>query len=267
MEQELIKVEINSNNEKCVSGKELHKVLEIGTRFDTWFNRMCEYGFVANVDFTPMLKIVHDPITKKDREVLDDYVVKLDMAKEIAMIQRTEKGKQVRLYFIEIEKKYNNIEKEDLLLLNVVRAESKEQISLALNEYRTQIVIPLKTELKETQQKLQYKQEVINGLSEDTKLQTQRQFLVEIICAKSKNPQVIKDRWNLLYDFYDKVKHIRVRARCEGYNLKQKKKKDQLSVLGYIDEQLGDIPTLYQVAVKLFESDIKDRLQKYMEAL
>ena len=138
---------------------------------------------------------------------------------------------------------------------------------MALNEYRTQIVIPLKTELKETQQKLQYKQEVINGLSEDTKLQTQRQFLVEIICAKSKNPQVIKDRWNLLCDFYDKVKHIRVRARCEGYKLKQKKKKDQLSVLGYIDEQLGDIPTLYQVAVKLFESDIKDRLQKYMEAL
>ena len=265
MEQELIKVEINSNNEKCVSGKELHKVLEIGTRFDTWFNRMCEYGFVENIDY---VTISQKRLTAQSNETTYiDHIIKLDMAKEIAMIQRTEKGKQVRLYFIEIEKKYNNIEKEDLLLLNVVRAESKEQISLALNEYRTQIVIPLKTELKETQQKLQYKQEVINGLSEDTKLQTQRQFLVEIICAKSKNPQVIKDRWNLLYDFYDKVKHIRVRARCEGYNLKQKKKKDQLSVLGYIDEQLGDIPTLYQVAVKLFESDIKDRLQKYMEAL
>lgn len=265
MEQELIKVEINSNNEKCVSGKELHKVLEIGTRFDTWFNRMCEYGFVVNVDFTPMLKIVHDPITKKDREVLDDYVVKLDMAKEIAMIQRTEKGKQVRLYFIEIEKKYNNIEKEDLLLLNVVRAENKEQISLALNEYRTKIVIPLKIELKETQQKLQYKQEVINGLSEDTKLQTQRQLLRELI--NMKGTFLIQTRWNLLYDFYDKVKKIKVRARCEGYNLKQTKQKDKLSVLGYIDEVLGDIPTLYSLAVKLFESDFKDKLQKYMEAL
>lgn len=265
MEQELIKVEVNNNNEKCVSGRELHKVLEIGTQYTKWFDRMCEYGFVENIDY---VTISQKRLTAQNNETTYiDHIIKLDMAKEIAMIQRTEKGKQVRLYFIEIEKKYNNIEKEDLLLLNVVRAENKEQISIALNEYRTQIVIPLKIELKETQQKLQYKQEVINGLSEDTKLQTQRQFLVEIICAKSKNPQVIKDRWNLLYDFYDKVKHIRVRARCEGYNLKQNKKKDQLSVLGYIDEQLGDIPTLYHVTVKLFESDIKDRLQKYMEVL
>lgn len=255
MEQELIKVEINSNNEKCVSGKELHKVLEIGTRFDTWFKRMCEYGFVANVDFIPMLKIVHDPITKKDREVLDDYIIKLDMAKEIAMIQRTEKGKQVRLYFIEIEKKYKQ-EKQ----LPVTYLEALEQL-VATEKARLQ----LEQENKEVKQKLEYKQEIINGLTEDTKLQTQRQLLREII--NMKGTFLIQTRWNLLYDFYDKVKKMKVRARCEGYNLKQTKQKDKLSVLGYIDEVLGDIPTLYSLAVKLFESDFKDKLQKYMEAL
>lgn len=255
MEQELIKVEINSNNEKCVSGKELHRVLEIGTRFDTWFKRMCEYGFVANVDFIPMLKIVHDPITKKDREVLDDYIVKLDMAKEIAMIQRTEKGKQVRLYFIEIEKKYKQ-EKQ----LPVTYLEALEQL-VATEKARLQ----LEQENKEVKQKLEYKQEIINGLTEDTKLQTQRQLLREII--NMKGTFLIQTRWNLLYDFYDKVKKMKVRARCEGYNLKQTKQKDKLSVLGYIDEVLGDIPTLYSLAVKLFESDFKDKLQKYMEAL
>lgn len=261
MENNLIEIQ-EKDGRKLVSCRELHKFLEITERYSNWFDRMCAYGFVEGVDYVGCK--IFNTLAKQE---LQDHFLTLNMAKEIAMIQRSDKGKQARLYFIKCEEEYNKIQKEDLLLLNVVRAESKEQISLALNEYRTQIVIPLKTELKETQQKLQYKQEVINGLSEDTKLQTQRQFLVEIICAKSNNPQIIKDRGNLLYDFYDKVKHIRVRARCEGYNLKQKKKKDQLSVLGYIDEQLGDISTLYQVAVKLFESDIKDRLQKYMEAL
>lgn len=263
MEQELIKVEINSNNEKCVSGRELHKVLEIGTQYTKWFDRMCEYGFVENIDY---VTISQKRLTAQSNETTYiDHIIKLDMAKEIAMIQRTEKGKQVRLYFIEIEKKYHNIEKEDLLLLNVVRAENKEQISLALNEYRTQIVTPLKMKLNETKQKLEYKQEIINGLTEDTKLQTQRQLLREII--NMKGTFLIQTRWNLLYDFYDKVKKMKVRARCEGYNLKQTKQKDKLSVLGYIDEILGDISTLYGLAVKLFESDFKDKLQKYMEAL
>ena len=104
MEQELIKVEINNNNEKCVSGRELHKVLEIGTQYTKWFDRMCEYGFIENIDY---VTVSQKRLTAQNNETTYiDHIIKLDMAKEIAMIQRTEKGKQVRLYFIEIEKKY-----------------------------------------------------------------------------------------------------------------------------------------------------------------
>lgn len=103
--QELIKVATNAKNESVVSARELHKFLEIGTEFKDWMPRMLEYGFVDGVDFN-MLKIEQVQI-EGNREVkreVKDCVLLLDTAKEISMIQRTEKGKQARLYFIECEK-------------------------------------------------------------------------------------------------------------------------------------------------------------------
>lgn len=90
--EELIKVE----NGK-VSARELHYFLEIGQDFTSWFKRMIDYGFEENKDFT-LTKIREGRITK------NEYAITLDMAKEISMIQRTEKGKQARQYFIQCEK-------------------------------------------------------------------------------------------------------------------------------------------------------------------
>ena len=50
---ELIKVDINENQEPVISGRELHEKLEIETPFRIWFPRMCEYGFSENIDYTP----------------------------------------------------------------------------------------------------------------------------------------------------------------------------------------------------------------------
>lgn len=262
MEKVLIKIEVKEG-QQLVSGRELHKFLEIGTRFDTWFNRMVEYGFVANTDFTPMLKIEQDPITKKDREVLEDYLMTISMAKELAMIQRSEKGKQARLYFIKCEEALKSIKDEDILLVNIIKAETKEDRAMALSTYRDKFVLPLKKELKETTNKLEHKQEVINGISDELKIKTQRQFLNEII--KMKGVDLIKDRWSLLYKDYELHKRINLKARIESYNIVNKPKVK--SKLEYIDEVLKDISTLYNLAVKLFESDFKDKLQKYIEVL
>ncbi|MBB5148215.1 phage antirepressor KilAC domain-containing protein [Ureibacillus thermosphaericus] len=100
---ELIKTTVNENGEILVSGRELHEFLESSERYSKWFERMLGYGFTEGIDYTPYQKV--HPQNKQ--EILD-HALKLDMAKEISMLQRNEKGKQARQYFIEIEKRWNN---------------------------------------------------------------------------------------------------------------------------------------------------------------
>ncbi|ADZ11408.1 Phage anti-repressor protein [Riemerella anatipestifer RA-GD] len=99
----LIKI-TEQNGQQAVSARELHSFLEIDSRFDIWIKRMFEYGFIENVDYQCLYKNVQMP-NGGQRQVLDDYALTLDTAKEISMLQRSEKGKQARRYFIECEKK------------------------------------------------------------------------------------------------------------------------------------------------------------------
>ncbi|HEM3164764.1 TPA: phage antirepressor KilAC domain-containing protein [Streptococcus suis] len=102
---EIINVNLNDNHEPVVSGRQLHEALGVNSRYTTWFERMTEYGFVEGQDFLPNLGK-----STGGRQAVD-HVIKLDMAKEIAMIQRSDRGKQVRQYFIQIEKDFNSPEK------------------------------------------------------------------------------------------------------------------------------------------------------------
>ena len=102
---EIININLNDNQEPVVSGRQLHEALGVKTAYKDWFPRMTEYGFVEGQDFCSNLS----ESTGGRRAV--DHVIKLDMAKEIAMIQRTERGKKVRQYFIQVEKDFNSPEK------------------------------------------------------------------------------------------------------------------------------------------------------------
>lgn len=92
-----------------MSARELHKELNIAGRFSRWFEQMSEYGFEENVDFTSVQNctVVNNGATRE----LQDYRITLDMAKEIAMLQRNEKGKEIRRKLIELEKAWNSPEK------------------------------------------------------------------------------------------------------------------------------------------------------------
>lgn len=103
--EQLIPV-IEKNDEVLVEGRSLHEFLQVETRYTDWFKRMKEYGFVENVDFTVILKNERDEKVFGGIRKITEHHMKLDMAKEVAMIQRTEKGKQARQYFIAIEKEY-----------------------------------------------------------------------------------------------------------------------------------------------------------------
>lgn len=101
---ELIKLNTNSND-ITLSARELHNFLEVTERFNNWFNRQLQYGFEENRDYVGCK--VFNTLAKQE---LLDYEIKLDMAKEIAMIQRSEKGKQARQYFLQVEKAWNSPE-------------------------------------------------------------------------------------------------------------------------------------------------------------
>lgn len=105
----LINITLNENHEPVVSGRQLHETLGVKTRYNDWFNRMTEFGFTENEDY---LAITQKRVTAQGNATNQtDHIIKLDMAKEIAMIQRTDKGKEVRTYFIQVEKDFNSPEK------------------------------------------------------------------------------------------------------------------------------------------------------------
>ncbi|QXL49842.1 ORF6C domain-containing protein [Ligilactobacillus salivarius] len=103
MDNELIKITKDDNGNSVVSGRDLHDFLGVQTKYTQWFERMVSYGFTENVDFVGFSQKREKPT---DGRPTIDHALTLDMAKEISMIQRTDKGKQARQYFIEVEKAY-----------------------------------------------------------------------------------------------------------------------------------------------------------------
>lgn len=100
---ELIKVNYD-NDTPTVSGRELHELLDIKTPYDKWFPRMCEYGFSESIDFSTFLS------ESTGGRPATDHQLTIEMAKEICMLQRNDKGKQVRQYFLNLEKAWNTPE-------------------------------------------------------------------------------------------------------------------------------------------------------------
>lgn len=104
---ELLKVNYDSE-QPTVSGRELHEFLEIGTKYADWFKRMVEYGFEEGKDyvtcFSNLGSEMHGGQNKQDHELT------IPMAKELCMLQRNEKGKQARQYFLKVEEAWNSPE-------------------------------------------------------------------------------------------------------------------------------------------------------------
>lgn len=103
---ELIKINYESDR-PTVLARDLHGFLEVETPFHKWFPRMCEYGFTEDEDYRTFLSNRSDGLPGKPRQ---DAQLTIDMAKEICMLQRNEKGKQARQYFLQLEREWNSPE-------------------------------------------------------------------------------------------------------------------------------------------------------------
>lgn len=98
-------IAVNYEGEQpTVSGRELHEALEIKTAYKDWFPRMCEYGFTEGEDFCSKLS------ESTGGRPATDHALTIPMAKELCMLQRNEKGKMFRQYFIKVEEAWNSPE-------------------------------------------------------------------------------------------------------------------------------------------------------------
>lgn len=98
-------VDSDENPVNCINAKDLHEFLENGYTFSKWMNsRIEKYEFIEHQDYVKIYTDINDPTARID------YWITVDMAKELSMIERNEKGKIARKYFIECEKRLKSIE-------------------------------------------------------------------------------------------------------------------------------------------------------------
>lgn len=126
--KELIKVEINENDEQIVSARLLHEFLEVKSRFNDWIkNRIEKYGFIEGKDFTKILVQQFSRVVEQY-----DYMLKVSMAKELCMLESNEKGSSARKYFLRIEDYWNSPE--------MVMARANKIQQKTINDYKAKLL-------------------------------------------------------------------------------------------------------------------------------
>lgn len=167
---EIISINYDTPDRPTVSGRELHKALEIGTPYHIWFPRMCEYGFVEDIDYCTFL---YDRSDGKAGKPCTDHQLTINMAKELCMIQRTDKGKMCRQYFIKVEEAWNSPEMIMKRALDIANSRVKDlQLAVSTLTVENETMRPkaeyfddlvdrhLLTNIRDTAKELKVKQNV-----------------------------------------------------------------------------------------------------------
>lgn len=135
--KDLIQIHYDNADRPTVSGRELHEALEVKTAYKDWFPRMCEYGFSEGTDFCSFLS------ESTGGRPSTDHQLTIPMAKELCMLQRTDKGKQMRQYFIAVEEQWNSPDAIMARALQLSNAKLKEmQITVSTLTVENQIMKP-----------------------------------------------------------------------------------------------------------------------------
>lgn len=203
----LREIEFDGETKQTVNARELHSFLEVGTRFNDWLSRrIAEYGFIENRDYIAILNFeyrdaVGNPTT--------DYFISLDMAKELAMVERNERGKQARQYFIECEKRLRQITRpmsiEDMIIL---QAKSVKE---------------LKAEVQNLRQKQDWQdqrlEDVRRGLV-DVNMPLRAQFNKAVRDLAIRKGKPFDQAYDEVYEILSTQEHIDIKRRAENRGVK-----------------------------------------------
>lgn len=194
IENGLVPVYVTGTGEKVVYGTELHRVLGVKTAYKDWsVRRFNDVDAIENEDFEAAQICAPSGQTKKD------HIIKLDIAKEMAMLERNKKGKDVRRYFIQVEKKYKEQAQQTTRPLSV-----QEQIRII-----AQGNIELEQKIDNVKQDLeQFKQDMpVLGIEESKITSAVRKAGVKILGGKESNAYNDKSLRSKLYsDIYRELK-------------------------------------------------------------
>ena len=141
---ELIKITTNESGVSCVSARELHEGLGVEQRFNDWINRRIKkYGFEENTDYTCLTqkRVTQRTNGQKGTATEKDYIITIDMAKELCMVENNDLGRKFRKYFIACEKKLQEVQQpkqmSDMEILSravLISQEQIKQLTAELNE-------------------------------------------------------------------------------------------------------------------------------------
>lgn len=148
-------IKINYGSDRpTVMGRQLHEALEVKTAYKDWFPRMCEYGFTEGADFNPLKneRLQNEGGREVMREITDHQLT-IEMAKEICMFQRSDKGKECRQYFIELEKAWNTPE--------AVMSRALQMADKHIQQLKTTVAVQ-EQQIQELQPKASYYDLILN---------------------------------------------------------------------------------------------------------
>jgi anti-repressor protein len=293
----MIKVYETTEGKKVVDGRELWEGLSVKDTFANWIKSNLEVvDSIIDEDFDVWFKgdselsqeelKLLSPQQRSRRGISEEYTLSIDVAKEISMItganpransELKQKSKECRKYFIDIEKKYKQLQQDIIsqneLIVKAVTCKTVEERILALGDYNSlinkQLLEKDKTIHNQTKV-IEKKQEVIQGFSDDVTLAEKRQILNNII-RQGGDYKTIQGRYKELYKNFNMKEHCDLQLRfanyCERFDkLTKAERKEQGLVkiknkMDYIDKIMDKIESVFELSVKLFNSDVDKLVQ------
>ena len=278
---ELIKVEVNENNEQIVSARLLYEFMGVKSRFNDWINnRIDKYGFIEGEDYT---KILVQRISRVAEQY--DYFIKIDMAKELSMVENNDKGRIARKYFIECEKRLKSMNPITMLM-----SLSKEELAMTTLQLTEQIK-EKDNKIEQQQAKIVEVKDTVNKITEGVDVallaKTVTDYVNKLVKRTKKNHgEVYNDIYGLLGRRLSMDLNVRHKNFCKSEenkaieNLKHNMENDlrgedrvrpfrksdtryKISKLEYIVDILGKGMELFEVIAKLAEVKVDEVIGKY----